>query len=229
MMPRRLLRGLAVAAAAWAALAAAGSASSQDFGNRPNRGGEPGAFDFYVLALSWSPAFCTSTGDRRGSSQCDSGRQLGFVTHGLWPQYERGYPSNCAGSREAPRSAIEESGDLYPDPGLARHEWRTHGTCSGLSPSAYFGAVRRARALVTIPDPVTEMTRDGQTTPQNLERAFTAVNAGLRADMIAVTCRRNALQEVRICLDRDLRGFRTCPEIDRGACRFGPIRIEAPR
>jgi ribonuclease T2 len=52
-----------------------------------------GQFDFYVLALSWSPGFCENSGSR--SRQCDSGRGLGFVTHGLWPQNEQGYPSFC--------------------------------------------------------------------------------------------------------------------------------------
>ena len=193
------------------------------------RNGTPGEFDLYVLALSWSPNFCETTGDARGSPQCGGGRKLGFVVHGLWPQYERGYPTGCAGGRNAPRSAIDETGDLYPDPGLARHEWRTHGTCSGLSPAAYFRAVRTAREKVTVPPPLAELGRDGATTAQSVERAFAAVNPGLRADMMAVTCQRGALQEVRICMDRDLRGFRPCPEVDRSACRFGPIRVTAPR
>jgi ribonuclease T2 len=200
-----------------------GSAAAQE------RGGTPGEFDFYVLALSWSPGFCASTGAGRGSAQCEAGRKLGFVVHGLWQQYERGFPSSCAGAREAPRYAIEEAADLYPDRGLARHEWRTHGTCSGLSPTEYFRAVRRARDKVAIPDPLVSLGQAGQTTPQNVERAFAAANPGLRPDMISVTCRGSALQEVRICMDRDLRGFRSCPAVDRSACRFGPIRVDAPR
>jgi ribonuclease T2 len=192
------------------------------------RGGRPGDFDFYVLALSWSPAFCNGEGARRGSVQCDPGRRLGFVVHGLWPQYERGYPSRCD-SRNAPRYVIDGTADLYPDPGLARHEWRTHGTCSGLDPMSYFRAVRRAREMVTIPEPLQSPTRDGQTTGQSVERAFAEVNPGLRPDMMAVTCRRDVLSEVRICLEKDLSGFRRCPQVDRGACRFGPIRVTAPR
>jgi ribonuclease T2 len=223
-MMRRALR-LAVLAVA---LTGAGLAAAQE-GGFSRRGGTPGEFDFYVLALSWSPGFCEATGDARGSAQCEPGRNLGFVTHGLWPQYERGYPSNCAGGRGAPRYAVDQAEGVYPDAGLARHEWRTHGTCSGLSPTAYFAAVRDARAKVTIPDPLANLAQDGQTTPQNIERAFTAVNPGLRADMMAVTCRRGALQEVRICMNRDLTGFRPCPEVDRQACRFGPIRVSAPR
>jgi ribonuclease T2 len=192
------------------------------------RGARPGSFDFYVLALSWSPAFCESTGQSRGSAQCDPGRRLGFVVHGLWPQYERGYPSDCD-SRNAPRYVIDETADVFPDSGLARHQWRKHGTCSGLDPASYFRAIRRARDLVRIPEPLQSISRDGQTTGQMVERAFAEVNPGLRPDMMAVTCRRGELREVRICLERDLSGFRRCAQVDQEACRFGPIRVTAPR
>ncbi len=47
--------------------------------------------------------------------------------------------------------------------------------------------------------------------------------------MMAVVCRRGVLQEVRICLERDLRGFRRCPEVDRSGCGPGKIRIGATR
>ena len=223
-------RAPALLASAWLASAwlawgwVSGGATAQE------RGGTPGQFDFYVLALSWSPGFCESVGDERRSRQCESGQRLGFVTHGLWPQYERGYPSECGGAREAPRTAIEATGDLYPDRSLARHEWRTHGTCSGLGPTEYFAAVRRARDKVTIPEPLEQLSTEGRTTPQNIERAFTIANAGLRPDMMSVMCRRGALQEVRICLDKELNGFRRCPEVDRdSSCRFGAVRVPAPR
>ncbi len=39
--------------------------------------------------------------------------------------------------------------------------------------------------------------------------------------MISVSCRRNVLDEVRICLTKDLRGFRTCEEVDRAAAGRG--------
>ena len=191
------------------------------------RSGE-GTFDFYVLALSWSPGYCETTGEGRGSSQCGSGRRLGFVVHGLWPQYERGFPSNCGADRFLPRAALDEAEGVFPDERLARYEWRQHGTCSGLGPVEYFKAVRRARDQVRIPEALRELTRDSETTPQAIERAFTEANPGLRSDMMAVQCRRNALQEVRICLTRDLREFRPCREVDRRACRFGPIRVRAP-
>jgi ribonuclease T2 len=204
------------------ALVAAAGAGAEE------RRGTPGEFDFYVLALSWSPGFCDATGRERGSPQCESGRRLGFVVHGLWPQYERGFPRSCD-SRGAPAAVVAETADIFPDPGLARHQWRAHGTCSGLPPAEYFQATRRARDAVRIPDRLLAPSRDGETDPLTIERAFAAANPGLRPDMMAVTCRRGALEEVRICLTRDLRGFRPCPEVDRNACRFGRVQVTAPR
>ena len=118
---------------------------------------------------------------------------------------------------------------MFPDEGLARHEWRRHGTCSGKSPAEYFRDVRAARDGVRIPERFTPARRDMSIAPIDIERAFADANPGLRPDMMAVVCRRGVLQEVRICLERDLRGFRRCPEVDRSGCGFGEIRVNAPR
>jgi ribonuclease T2 len=187
-----------------------------------------GQFDFYVLALSWSPGFCENSGSR--SRQCDSGSELGFVTHGLWPQNESGYPSFCEPSgRFVPQAAMDDAKGLFPDDNLARYQWRKHGTCSGEPPSGYFQAVRRARELVRIPDSFMRLDSRSRVLPSEIERAFMNANQGLRADMIAVSCRRRLLQEVRICLDKSLRGFRQCPEVDRDGCREGEIAVPAVR
>ncbi|NBJ13292.1 ribonuclease T [Microvirga sp. SYSU G3D207] len=197
-------------------------------GPREARGAPMGQFDFHVLALSWSPGFCENSGSR--SPQCDSGSGLGFVTHGLWPQYEQGYPSFCEPSgRFVPQAAMADAKGLFPDDNLARYQWRKHGTCTGESPSGYFQAVRRARELVRIPDGFKGLDSRSQVLPSEIERAFIDVNPGLRPDMIAVSCGRRILQEVRICLTRDLRGFRSCPEVDRDGCRAGAITVPAPR
>ena len=194
------------------------------------RGGPAGNFDFYVLALSWSPGFCESDAGRKARDQCEPGRGLGFTVHGLWPQFERGYPTECGPSGRTPsRQAMDEAKNLYPDEGLARYEWRKHGSCAGGSPADYFRDVRRARERVTIPDGFQSPSRDARMTPIAVERAFAAANPGLGPDMMSIVCRRGMLQEVRICFEKDLRGFRRCPEIDRSGCRFGDIRINAPR
>jgi ribonuclease T2 len=201
-------------------------AAAQGYG----RGGTPGDFDFYVLALSWSPTFCATGGQDRAPRQCHDGAGLGFVVHGLWPQYVSGYPSDCTfGSGNPSRIALESARGLYPDEGLARHEWRKHGTCSGLAPAAYFDAVRAARDKVTVPASLTSADTGTSFTARDVERAFADANRGLRPDMISLSCRRNMLEEVRICLSRDLRSFVTCPQVDRAGCRSRDISLPAPR
>ncbi len=193
------------------------------------RGGEPGAFGFYVLALSWSPGFCALEGDRKEREQCAPGSGLGFVVHGLWPQHERGYPTSCGAERSPSRIALEEARRVLPSEGLARHQWRKHGTCSGLDPQGYFRATGQARDRVVIPERFRDVRAGQSIQPAEIERAFAAANPGLRPDMMAVSCRRGALQEVRICLDRHLKGFTACREVDADGCRGGDLRVDPVR
>lgn len=197
---------------------------------RFERGGAPGQFDFYVLALSWSPGFCALDGDReRNREQCDEGSGLRFVVHGLWPQNERGFPSECGPAGRSPtRLQLDQARGLFPTEGLARYQWRKHGTCSGSSPGEYFADTRRAREKVAIPPEFARADRDQDWTAPEIERAFIAANPGLRSDMMSVGCRRQVLQEVRICFTRDLRNFRSCPEVDRSGCRARDITVKAP-
>jgi len=43
--------------------------------------------------------------------------------------------------------------------------------------------------------------------------------------MASVTCAKGYLQEVRVCLSRDLREFRPCPEVTRNSCRIPSIKV----
>ena len=196
----------------------AGTASAQD-----RRQNAPGEFDFYVLSLSWSPSFCEAATERGNSgrsqqAQC-GGRPFSFVVHGLWPQYERGFPEYC--ERPSPRlerNIMTSMLDLMPAPGLIFNEWDKHGTCSGLGARAYFETIRKARAAVKIPEEFLQLSEPKTIAPDDLEAAFIKVNPGLSSSAISVTCNRQRLSEVRICLSRDLQ-FRSCEEIDRRACR----------
>lgn len=221
-----MMKSLAIAALALLGFAGAGHA--QGFGQR---GGAPGDFDFYVLALSWSPGFCELDGDRsRNREQCGAGAGLRFVVHGLWPQNERGYPSECGPAGRSPsRIAMEQAEGLFPTEGLARYQWRKHGTCTGSSPSDYFRDVRRAREKVVIPPVLAKAERDQTWTAIDLERAFAAANPGLRPDMMSVACKRGVLQEVKICFSKDLRDFRSCQQVDRSGCRSREFTVVAPR
>jgi ribonuclease T2 len=191
--------------------------------------GTPGDFDFYVLALSWSPGFCDTGGAGKAYAQCANGAHLGFVVHGLWPQYRHGFAEDCGGIASPSRFALETVKGLYPDLGLARYEWRKHGTCSGKSPSDYFADVRKARTAIAIPPPFADARKIETWTPLDIERAFIAANPRLRPGMLAVECSRGELAEVRICFSKDLRDFVACPEVARHFCYTQQISVAPMR
>ena len=199
------------------AVAVAGGASAQD-----RRQNAPGEFDFYVLSLSWSPSFCEAAAERgssgRSQVQC-AGRPYSFVVHGLWPQYERGFPDYC--QRPSPRldrNIMSSMLDLMPAPGLIFAEWDKHGTCSGLSARSYFETIRKARSGVKIPPEYLELAAEKTVAPAEIEDAFIKANPGLSNSAVSVICDQRRLSEVRICMSKDLQ-FRSCEEIDRRACR----------
>ena len=55
-------------------------------------------------------------------------------------------------------------------------------------------------------------------TPDEVEDAFVKANPGLTRAGISVACDSRRLNEVRVCLGKDLK-FQDCAEIDRRACR----------
>jgi ribonuclease T2 len=195
-----------------------GSASAQEQ-QSPQRN-QPGKFDFYVLALSWSPSFCKDSEERgRESNEQCRGRPYSFVVHGLWPQYERGFPRDCqVPAPRLNRNTMTSMLDLMPAPRLIYHEWDQHGTCSGLAAEAYFDLVRKAREVVKIPENYAAPKTTATVTPDDIEDAFVKANPGLSRAGVAVTCGSTRLSEVRICLGKDLK-FRDCGELDRRACK----------
>lgn len=167
-------------------------------------------FDYYILALSWSANFCALQGDAQNSDQCAPGRGHDWVLHGLWPQYSTGYPADCATGYAPPsRAQTAAMADIMGTPGLAWHQWRKHGTCSGLSPAAYFALSRDAYARITRPQALRDLTRPVTLPARLIEEAFLRDNPSLRADQITITCRAGHIQEARICLTPDL-AFRSC-------------------
>lgn len=178
--------------------------------------GEAGVFDYYVLALSWTPTWCALEGDARGSGQCGVGRGYGFTLHGLWPQYEDGWPSDCRTSeRPATRGQTAAMVDIMGSSGLAFHQWRKHGVCSGLDAEDYFALSRRAYASVTRPAAIRDLGREVTLPARVVEAAFLEVNPDLAADGVTVTCRSDRVQEVRVCLTRDLEPRDCAPDTVR--------------
>ncbi|PWK75576.1 ribonuclease T2 [Aminobacter sp. AP02] len=225
---RLLACGWAIAFAALLTLAAckpAEESSSESKSATPAEATVPRGqgFDFYVLALSWSPSYCEAEGEQANGQQCRAGRPYAFVVHGLWPQYERGYPLDCkTNNSDVSSEKLRGLYDLMPSAGLIRHEWRKHGTCSGLSQDDYFKVLRAARQKVEIPSEFKRLDAYRTLAPGQAERAFLQSNPQMKADGIAVVCDRRYLQEVRICMTKDLE-FRGCPEIERRACRLDKV------
>jgi ribonuclease T2 len=187
-----------------------------------------GDFDYWVLALSWSPSWCAADGDRSDAEQCDPGADRRFIVHGLWPQRERGWPEFCeTDARDPSRRETRAMADLMGSGGLAFAQWRKHGRCSGLDPADYFALTREAAARVRAPLLFSRIDKDAEGSPRAVERQFLDANPGLTAPGVTVTCRDGALAEVRICFDRSLR-FRACAPDAARDCRAASLEIPAP-
>lgn len=191
--------------------------------------GKAGEFDFYLLSMSWSPQYCSSPAGERDNLQCNGSRRYGFVLHGLWPQYERGWPQFCETGQTLGNPLVEKMLDIMPSRRLVRHEWDKHGVCTGLSAADYFG---RARALFTaVKVPVTLATpKDARTVPPaKIRDEFLAANPGLTREAVSVTCAGRFLNEVRVCLGKDGKGRACSADVTRQACRLPEIIVQPIR
>jgi ribonuclease T2 len=166
-------------------------------------GEKAGDFDYYVISLSWSPNWCALEGDARGSPQCNEDH--GWIMHGLWPQFHRGYPSYCRTTfRQPSRSMTKGMADIMGTSGLAWHQWKKHGVCTGLSPDDYYALTRKAYATVTRPPVFRKLERDVKVPAAVVEDAFLEANPQLEPDMITITCKSGHIQEARVCVSKDL-------------------------
>ncbi len=188
-----------------------------------------GEFDYYVMSLSWSANWCAYEGDSRNSPQCDESEDFGWILHGLWPQYEQGYPADCRTSFRAPsRRQTRAMADIMGTSGLAWHQWNKHGVCSGLDSEDYYALSREAYGRVTRPEVLRRLS-DPITLPATLiEEAFIAENPALEPDQITITCRDGYIQEARICMTRDLE-FRDCGRDVVRDCTMQDARFEPVR
>ncbi len=210
-MRKAIVTGLALAG-----MMSAGMALSE--------GERAGDFDYYVLALSWSPTWCALEGDARESPQCD--KPLGWVLHGLWPQFERGYPSYCnTTTRDPSRRQTAAMEDIMGTDGAAWYQWKKHGRCSGLPAQEYLDASREAYDSITRPPAFQTLSKDVLLPAEVVEMAFMSTNRDLGRDEITVTCKDRRIQEVRICLSKDLEP-RTCGEDVITDCTLTKARLD---
>jgi len=192
-------------------------------------GEKSGEFDYYVLALSWSPNWCVREGDAQGSDQCDARHDHGWILHGLWPQYHRGWPDFCRTANAPPsRGMTAAMADVMGTPGLAWHQWKKHGTCSGLTAAQYYDLSRRAYASVIRPPVFRKLDKPVKLPASVVEDAFLKANPTIEPDGLTVTCADGHIQEVRVCLSKDLSPVPCGQDVVRD-CRmrdalFWPVR-----
>ena len=186
---------------------------------RPDRKIEPARadFDFYLLALTWHPAFCQNgNGDK---PECGVRQPHPLAIHGLWPEKlaAGAYPHDCRAPRlDLAPALAHELEDFMPGmrSNLHEHEWRKHGGCSGLDDDRYFEqALERARYLDAALRVELTTWAGRETTPEALRAAADRYRPGLGAtftlqcrtlrDAPAALRNRPFLIEVRQCIDDD--------------------------
>lgn len=192
-----------------------------------------GAFDYYTLVLSWSPTYCQSSEGRKNSRQCPRNEtsKYSFVLHGLWPQFEKGYPERCASSEEkiVPREVVEDMLEIMPSPKLIYHEYQKHGRCSGLSVKDYFKMSRKLFLSIKIPERYSLIKNGDLVTRNELKQDFLNQNPQLNEDTIFVSCTKGPkpyLKDIRICFSKELVP-RKCGENEKieQLCSSNNIRI----
>lgn len=193
-----------------------------------DRGSDAARFDYYLMALSWSPSYCLTHPDE--VDQCGS-RGFGFVLHGLWPQNRNGsWPQHCPADARPAAATIERTLAFMPSRRLIEHEWTTHGACTGLDPEAYFELADRAFAGIVVPEELKTPRSPPALSAADVSHAFAAANPGLDERMLTVECHNGyELTEVRICLDKDTLAPQACGGRVRGSCRYGALKIPAVR
>lgn len=200
-------------------------ATSASARHRRSSDAQPGVFDYYLLSLSWSPAFCLSD---PGAAECHGTRRFGFIVHGLWPQNESGWPENCNVHRPVPDTVVSSLADIMPARALVYHEWAAHGTCSGLDPTDYFALVRTAFGRINIPPSLSGNAQAVQQSPAEISQAFLRANPKLMPSSIVVTCGGQdapRLREVHVCMDRSLNSRNCSADAARGQCRAAALIV----
>jgi len=194
----------------------------------PQKHNTPGDFEFYLLSLSLAPSFCSLSAANRAKDECrqlteQQFEQTPLTIHGLWPNRAHvsvaNQPTSCSNVKLQLSDAVRTDLTRYMPggPDLENHEWDKHGTCSGLSPDAYFAAaISLAKQMNEV---VGTVLRDGgmlgaQVNVRQLVSGVAAKDPKL-ANSIVVSCvqapakkghkRDFLVEEIRFTLSKDLK------------------------
>lgn len=187
----------------------------------------PGVYDYYLLNLSWSPAFCSTLTTlntveqaARGSTECAVPH--GFVLHGLWPQnFDGTYPASCD-TRPGPQD-WQRYLDMTPDVSLLKHEWAKHGTCTTLAPTTFFATARQAYTSVHIPEAFRHVAQAQMFAPDAILGMFYAANPSFPLGSFALSCGHNELTAIEACFSRDSKPI-ACQNIR--TCHANAVRVQ---
>ena len=174
---------------------------------------EPGVFDYWVLALTWSPQYCYN---HERDQQCQ--RSYSFVVHGLWPQFEKGGgPEDCMDVERVERPLVLRMANIMPSSTLVQHELQEHGSCSGMNAEDYLLPTERAHRSLTMPAAYYDVPEELKTTVEEIENNFIQYNSDLNPKQIALKCSGRYLSEIRFCFDKDF-NTRDCAEDVQDKC-----------
>jgi ribonuclease T2 len=226
----RTRRRARLAAAFFAVLASSILAFVTDSRAIAADGQQAGKFDYYLLTLSWSPAFCSMHQGQGGAREQCGQKRYGFVVHGLWPQYKRGYPQSCeTDNPDLPDKVVERVLPIMPSHPLIEHEWAKHGTCSGLAAQEYFGLVEKFYSGITVPASFEAPRRAFSISPGDLKQRLLDANPGLTEDAIVVPCKSKMLEEVRICYSKEGAAQSCAADVKKAECRRPSLIVQPLR
>jgi ribonuclease T2 len=188
--------------------------------------------EFYALSYSWAPRHCLNKKDRLkqpGASdylQCGSGRDFGYILHGLWPQgtlsQPKAYPRACQGNKpKIPRSVLNKYLCMTPSVWLLQHEYENHGTCMPedlSSPEKYFDQALAMHKTIHLPN-------EHFTNAATGKAWFYANNPDLPQGSVYYD---TGSQEWRICFDQAFKAMK-CPgtnSVEEAPAEDGSCKIK---
>ena len=160
-------------------------------------------FDFYLLALQHTGMFCCENpkkcnDKRHDSTNSSTAASSSLAVHGLWPMnlYKAQSPIYCAS---------EDFDPPRPLSGREKHEWKKHGSCSGLARDMYFLEEKRLATSEPTVKHVRSVVDNSVGVAISTDSLIAAGGDQMKSVAIKSTeaCR---LQEISICFSRSADG-----------------------
>ncbi len=166
--------------------------------------------DSFVLAISWSPAYCEGSNKTTGH-QCGPKNKgkFGLIVHGLWGQSEHAegnfkkHPRNCLDAPEISVSTLKQHLCMMPGVKLIQKEWEKHGTCDFSTPEEYLDKTRDLFTNLTIPS-IEETKKVEYESWKKIADWFASHNKALKMERehIFVQMKDRRLKEIRVCYNK---------------------------